>query len=283
MGALLKSAFPEKVTLAIDMRDPWTYHKSLGGIRPLKLWIEGKVLRRADDLSTVSYGLRDEFEENHGVSMQVFYNIASHYATDADTGIVDWSSLNAEVAPGRLKVIYTGSTPETYYDLVSLAKGIAGLRERNPSAADRIQLIFVGACGELQRELGRHRVGKGDVVFIPHVSQRMARSIQQQADVLLFLTYLGRGAVSTKIFEYMALGKPILPVSVVRGSDADQLFSKYCGACLYLHSSNEIEQALEAVAQSGGTSALPRLLDPEALQPLLEAYEGFAEHLVCRR
>jgi glycosyltransferase involved in cell wall biosynthesis len=279
-GAVLKFVYARKVILAIDMRDPWTFHMSLGGIPAVKLWLEGKVLRKADYLSTVSYGLRDEFVETHGVSMEVFYNIASHYASSDEKETVDWSALNAAISGERIKLVYTGSTPQTYYDLASLAQGILGLREHHPKAADRIQFIFVGACGELQKELNGRNAGTNDVIFVPHVSQRLARSIQQGADILLFLTYLGRGAVSTKIFEYMALGKPIFPVSVIKGSDADQLLSKYCRTCLYLHSSGEIEQALMSLSSDGHVDTLPRLTDPSALQPLLEGYRGYAKHLL---
>jgi glycosyltransferase involved in cell wall biosynthesis len=279
-GAVLKALHGSHVVLVVDMRDPWTFHKSLGGIRPLKVWLEGKVLRRADYLCTVSRGLNEEFAQYHGVSMEVLYNIASHYGGDFEAERFTWTDLDAAIAPDRVKLVFTGSTPETYYDLAALAGGIMELRAANPAAADRLQIIFVGACQEMKRELLRRGHRGNDVVFVPHVSQRMARSIQQHSDVLLFLTYLGRGAVSTKIFEYLALGKPILPVSVLKGSDADYLFSEFCGKCQYLHTASEIAQGLLQAASADAASSLPRLLDPASLRPLLDAYKAFGQRIM---
>lgn len=282
VGALLKCIYPTRVVLAIDMRDPWTLHKSLGGIRPLKRWIENKVLHQADALSTVSYGLRDQFVRTHQVSLEVFFNVASHYFDRTAPDPVDWQALNPAIAPGRIKLVYTGSTPVGYYDLTSLVRAVRDLRQTAPAAADRLQLVFVGACAEMKQECDAHGIDPGDVVFIPHVAHQTARAIQQNADVLLFLTYLGEGAVSTKIFEYLALGRPIFPISAPHDKDADRLLRTYCGRSLNLHAAGEIRDALFGLAGVGGVESLPRTIEPDALRRLLDDYSDYAARLLSK-
>lgn len=278
-GACLKALYPKQVVLAIDMRDPWTLHRSLGGIKPLKRRIETTVLRRADYLSTVSRGLNEQFHATHGVSMAVLYNVATHYAERGIAPEVNWSALNPAIAADKIKVVYTGSTPEGYYDLRSLVEGVKQFHQRAPALAARFQLVFVGACEEMQRESLAQGITNEQIAFIPHVSHQLARSIQQSADILLFLTYLGPGAVSTKIFEYMALQKPIFPVSVPKAADADFLLKHYCGVSCNFHTGDEISAALIRVAELGGKE-LPRLTDPQALHQLVEQYRAYATTLL---
>ena len=280
-GAILKTLYPQRVTLVIDMRDPWTLHLSLGGVKPIKRRIERWVLLRADHLTTVSFGLKQQFEETHGVTMGVLFNVASHYAQIAPGLPVDWRSLNPGIDINRIKLVYTGSTPVGYYDLAALVRAMKKLRSETPQSADRLQLVCVGACAELQREVGRQQAAVGDFIFVPHVAHQIARTIQQGADILLFLTYLGKGAVSTKIFEYMALAKPIFPVSVHRDSDADRLLRKYCGTSHNLHTATEIAAGLRQVAAGGSFPGMPRLSDSGLLQRLLDEYRQFARSLLA--
>ncbi|WP_322881038.1 glycosyltransferase [Pandoraea sputorum] len=282
VGALLKRRFPQKVTLSVDMRDAWALHDSLGGNRGIKRAIEGAVLRRADAVTTVSYGLAEEFESNYGVKVGTLFNVATHYFEPSAPREIDWRALNPDIDPNRIKAVYTGSTPIGFYDLDSLTRGIRQLRERNPAAADRLQVIFVGACAPVQaawEALG----GGNDVIFVPHVNHHTARAIQQNADVLMFLAYFApgnKGVVSTKIFEYMALGKPIYPVSLHQNSDVDRLLETYCGRSLCLHTADEMTAAFQRVVEQGANETLPHMDDPQRVRPLLDGYRDLARTLL---
>ena len=96
------------------------------------------------------------------------------------------------------------------------------------------------------------------------------------------MTYLGEGAVSTKIFEYLALGRPIFPVSAPRDQDADHLFRTYCGRSLNLHTATEIRAALAGLACAGGVAGLPRASDPDRLRSLLDGYRDYAARLLAK-
>lgn len=281
LGAILRLIHGDKLVLAVDMRDAWALHGALGGPRWLKRRIEGFVLRRADRVTTVSRGLRMEFERTYGVQTDVMYNVASHYFNTAEVSPVAWAEISTEIEPKRLKLVYTGSTPVGHFDLPSIVAAVVALRNDRPQLADRVQLVFVGACDEARREATRQGVARGDIVFVGHVRQAVARSIQAAADALLFIGYFADnngGVVSTKLFEYLCLGKPVIPLGVYSNSDVDFLLRRYCGRGVNVHSSEEICEAIARIV-SEGSDWLPKLSDLGAVVELLDGYRQYAAKL----
>ena len=185
-------------------------------------------------MTTVSHGLKNEFEQAYGVTVSPLYNVATHYFdVPPVTEPLDWHSFGPDLSPSSLKFVYTGSTPEGFYALREIIAGVRLFRERSPSLAGRVQLVFVGACEEVAREIHRQGPVGDSVVFIRHVPHQVAQRLQQAADALVFLAYNGsgnKGVVSTKLFEYFGLEKPVLPLTVHDDSDVNRLFKTYCGA-----------------------------------------------------
>ena len=282
VGALLKRMHHHKVIFTVDMRDAWALHNALGGIRPLKKIIEKNVLRSADRVTTVSYGLADEFRLEYGVKAEVMYNVATHYLEAPAPTLVDLSQVCSDINPARRQLVYTGSTPIGHYDLESIVGGMVRLRHRNPNLADSLQLVFVGACDELRREVHRQEVLAGDIVFVEHLQHSVARSVQASAYGLIFLAHFGEnnsGVVSTKLFEYLCLGKPVLPISLHKDSDVDVLLLRYCGRSLNVHNAEEISQSLECIAD-GEIEFLPSLKEVNRVGELVEDYRRYARELL---
>jgi hypothetical protein len=280
VGCVLKRMRRRQVVFAADMRDAWALHTSLGGFRPLKRLIERWTLRAADAVSTVSYGLKEEFEVTHAVKTAVLYNVATHYFDVGPSVPIDWRALHPGIEPERVKLVYTGSTPVGFYDLASLVSAVKRLRSARPDLAGRIQLIFVGACEEVRAELKRQGGAGNDIVVVPHVPHEVAKAAQQNADAVVFLAYFGKGnkgVVSTKFFEYLALGRPILPISLHEGSDVDRLLRTYCGESRSLHTASEIEAELRRVAEN--PERLPKLGDPTKVRHFLDDYRTYAQTL----
>jgi len=283
VGALLKRRHGSKMVFAVDMRDAWALHNALGGIKPLKRWIERRVLRRADHVTTVSRGLADEFGGRYGVKVGVMYNVATHYLDVPRAEHLDLRTVNAAIDPTRKVLVYTGSTPEGHYDIRSIIGGLRLLRQDSPALAERIQLVFVGACDEVRREAEAQDLPVGDVVFVAHLPHSVARSVQASADGLLFLAHFGpnnMGVVSTKLFEYLCLGQPVLPVCLHEGSDVDVLLRRYCGHSLNAHSAAELAAAYAAVARDG-VDMLPRLGEVQRVRELLNDYRAHAQRLLA--
>jgi hypothetical protein len=282
-GAILKRLHPCRLVFSADMRDAWGLHTALGGIPWIKKAIERAVLHTADYVTTVSYGLKNEYEATYGIEVGVMYNVATHYFNmKPSITKLDWASISSDIDLRRLKLVYTGSTPERFYDLISIIGGIKHFRDTRPVLADRIQLIFVGACEEVRRESERQGMTGQDIVFVPHVPQRLSKLIQANADALIFLGYHGdgnKGVVSTKIFEYLLLCKPIIPFSLHEGSDVDRLLRRYCGRSINIHTLHDISDALASIA-SMGIGSLPSLDNTHDIKQLLKDYVDHASTLL---
>lgn len=283
VGALIKRRHPGKVVFVVDMRDAWALHNALGGIKPLKRAIERAVLQRADYVTTVSKGLAEEFRRWHGVEVGVMYNVATHYLDAPPAERIDLRHVHSDIDPQRITLVYTGSTPEHHYDLAAIVGALVKLRGEQPALAARLQLIFVGACDEARREAQARGVGAPEIVFVSHLAHSVARSVQASASALIFLAHHGPnnlGVVSTKLFEYLCLGQPVLPLDLCEGSDVDLLLQRYCGTSINAHGVTEIATLLAQVAEDN-VSVLPKLNNVQRVRELLEDYRRHAENLLA--
>jgi hypothetical protein len=157
------------------------------------------------------------------------------------------------------------------------------LRQTYPELADRLQMVFVGACDEVRREALRQNVVPGDMVFIGHLPHATVRAVQVSADALLFLGHFGEnnaGVVSTKLFEYLCLSQPVLPVSLHIGSDVDQLLRRYCGTSVNDHTADEMTNSLARLARDGN-GWLPRLYDVQRVRELVDDYRTYAQRILA--
>jgi hypothetical protein len=283
IGALLRSIRSDRFHFAVDMRDAWAHHRALGGLRPLRTWIERSALSRADACVTVSNQLADEFRA-YGRPVQVAYNVATHVTqSDKDSTGFDWTSLDLSLHPASAKLVYTGSMPEGHFDLETIIGGIRNAVAAGSLHRERNQVVFVGACDSLRRLVQGSEL-EGAVVFVPHQTSRVARVIQANADALLFLGYNDEGnggVVSTKLFEYLSLGRPILPIMVRAGSDVDTLLGRYGGRRIQAIGPLAVGELLGSWAS--GSARLPQCRDPRMMDELLEPYRHFCDGLAGDR
>jgi hypothetical protein len=281
IGALLRSIRPDRFLFAVDMRDAWAHHRALGGLRPLRTLIERSALSRADACVTVSNQLADEFRA-YGRPVQVAYNVATHVApSDRDSSGFDWTSLHPSLHPASAKLVYTGSMPEGHFDLETIVGGIRHAVAAGSLRRERNQVVFVGACDSLRRLVDGSEL-EGAVVFVPHQTSRVARMIQANADALLFLGYNDEGnggVVSTKLFEYLSLGRPILPIMVRAGSDVDTLLGRYGGRRINAIGPLAVGELLGSWASGAGS--LPRCRDSSAMDDLLQPYRDFCDGIAA--
>ena len=281
VGGLLKRLFPRRVVLLVDMRDAWALHPALGGNRRLKRSLEALVFRASDRRLTVSHQLALEFQEAHGRPVEALYNVATHYEGGGEGPTADLLGLDPRLRPGTLKLVYTGSTPEHFYDAEALAGAAGRYRARHPGAATGLQFVCVGAGRDIQKAVDQVPGLDEVFIFLPLVPHDRAKAIQRASDALLFLGFKGegnKGIISTKFFEYLALGKPILPVTIHPGSDLDGLLTRFAQGTPHLVREEDLAEALERLHQEG-TGFLPRCGAPGRLMALYEDYLAFVAAL----
>lgn len=285
VGAILKSWWGKKVVMALDMRDLWSLHSAFLGPKAHKRWIEHWVISKADDFTTVSVGLAERFKAVFNAEPQVVYNVATHARdTVPPLGAYDWTKWSPNLRHGSLKVLYTGSVPQGFYDLDAFVVAVEALAQKVPGLADRLQLVFVGAAGEMATKVANSRIGKDVFIFLPQTTHDKVAELQTAADVLLFLGYKAadnQGQVSIKLFEYFRRRKPILPAFINPGSDVDYLIKLYCGASPHFTSAQSLVEALATLLASG-PGELPKASNSEADLTLLAEYEAAASRIVAK-
>lgn len=232
------------ILLINDLRDAWAQHPALGGNKRLKKKIESIVLSSADFNVTVSCWLKNEYESTYGVdNFYLAYNVSDYYS-NVDCKLDLDKTLNIKVPNGYKVIAYTGSIPHGHFDLLSF---VSAVRNRVNHSPFSYIFLFVGNCVELKKLVEGDTVLNSYFVFINHLPNKDIFALQNTVDILLFLGFNAEGnagVVSTKIFEYIYLKKPILPVNVKFKSDVSSILRKYCGKTINIEKEIEIYDLL---------------------------------------
>lgn len=216
VGVLLKrrSGLP----LLLDFRDPWSRSPFLSFPSPLHMAVHSlleRVALRAADLCTVTHkGIKGVLNLPSRRPPEV---VVLPHGFDPDD-----FRRTVPGGAGKFAVVYTGA----FYGRLTpkyLLEAVRGLLDEYPELREEIELVFVGAFREEDRELVR-RWGLEDVVeatgYLPH-----RQSVERLCEAHLAWLMLGRGPfvhvwVPGKLFEYIGAGKPIL-ACVPEGAAAD--------------------------------------------------------------
>lgn len=212
VGVLLKRLTGRP--LVLDYRDFWTQAMTvrLGGIRRrLETSLERSALRNADHVVTSSQGVLDTLREKFGADFS-----ASVLPLGFDP---DDAMAAGEGTSGSLVIVYAGSflgtrTPEVFLRGVRLAI------DRDAALAERMRVDFYGVFGGPAHEALVDELGLRSVVRIHGFVERAAAlEVIRRADWLLLVietlpNWNGvgsfTGAYTSKLFEYLAAGRPIL-------------------------------------------------------------------------
>ena len=201
-----------------DWRDPWT---NIDFYQQLKLtgWADRKhrrleraVLKEADHTIAVGWTMAAELEALGANHVDVITNgydpadVSSPPATVDDAfSLVHVGSLSA-----------TRNAPELW-------KALAQLCRQDPAFATKLKLRFVGAVDHtvLASIAGAGLADK--VEWTGPVSHAEAMRHMQQARVLLLLlndTANAKGILTSKLFEYLSVGRPLLSIGPKDGDVA---------------------------------------------------------------
>ncbi|RKD23824.1 glycosyl transferase family 1 [Ammoniphilus oxalaticus] len=208
----------------VDFRDPWTQNMHRPGVawrEKVEEKMERNVLREADILLTVTRSFANDFQRKFG-------NVIK-----------------------RTEVIHNGFDPEDYQQLATIASDrqrcsfiYTGIfyQERNPRLflqaihellaegklkRDLIELKFAGVFdypGYTENMDCAQALGLEDIVkVLGHLPHQEALIELKSSDVLLLIADTAPGSgryIPGKLFEYMAIGKPILALSLPGESTA---------------------------------------------------------------
>lgn len=218
IGAGMKKYFPEIPWLA-DFRDPWTeidfYHRLK--LTPLADKIhrgmERKILQSADVVTTVSPYLKQTTEKIAGRKVEVIHNGFDpedfDFKVDPDYShftLSHFGAFNRDRNPS------------------ALWKALGMLKNENPEFGMKLRIQLIGQTDDtILRDLERE--GLGDhLVLIGHMKHREGLKLLAESQLLLLPLNDApnvRGILPGKMYEYMALRRPILAIGPPDGDFAD--------------------------------------------------------------
>jgi glycosyltransferase involved in cell wall biosynthesis len=187
------------------------------------------------------------------------------------------SSKVPPAPPGTVRLVYTG----TLWNLTSIdpvVRALEQLATSRPEIARRIELVCVGRkTPEQQAHLDRLQAGPVTLVCRDYCPHAEAVEWMRSADALLLLLTDGPGAdrvAPAKLFEYLAVGRPIL--SVLPEGETAGLVSEFWPEGWFTPA------RVDAIADWLARAVEARTTGGEMLSPLTEIERAGAERFSRR-
>lgn len=206
-----------------DLHDPWTdisYYDDLPHTRwarRLDAALERSVLRQADAVTTVSPSWADLFASK----AENEYVVIENGFDAADCGRVEAVPPDDAFVLAHVGKLYASRNP------TALWRALATLRQSD--AIPQLRLRFVGTVDpEVQRSLQEHNLMPivETVDFVPH--EEALREMARSTLLLLVIESFAQadGMITSKLYEYLASGRPVLGVGPASG-DANALLRRH--------------------------------------------------------
>ncbi|MFS8641041.1 MAG: glycosyltransferase family 4 protein, partial [Symbiobacteriaceae bacterium] len=201
-----------------DFRDPWTQNLHRSGIawrEALEERMERAVMREADVVLTVTRSFAEGFRQKYDGLIRRLEVI--HNGFDA----ADFRDIEPERVPGKCTFVYTGIFYKERHPR-HLLRAVRELIDSGEIDRERVRLRFAGVFdypGYSENADAVRDLGLEDVVeVLGHVPHRRALALLKGADVLLLINDVhpdfGTTFIPGKLFEYMAVQRPILAMSL---------------------------------------------------------------------
>lgn len=251
----LKCGFPQ-VPWLMDLRDIWSEHPTIHNLLLYKLqrWCEGACLDAADHVTTATAGQRWLLREAFDLPRERISTITNGF---------DPHDVPSELAPppvGPLRLAHLGSLIGARAE--AMQGFFAALRQLLAAGltADDLQVRLVGIHGASIYKWAEPLVAAGIVQLLPFMSYVDAFAEMTAAHVLLLVTSddrEGRLSHPNKLFEYFALGKPMLAVTPP-GDVARLVAEAGVGVTVPPREPEQIAAALQTLVEQHRAGALPQ-------------------------
>ena len=213
-----------------DYRDLWLENHVWIGKWPftvLEQYLEKKYVgNHADLISTVSQPLADVLEKKFSVPAHVIEN--GYDEDDYDKKFCPYFKSI------KKRIIYTGTIHKEKTNPSPLFEAIALMAEKmrnnhSINIMSDFEVLFFGSQSDWLDSLIKKYKVENWVKYMGRVNRASALSIQNQADILLFLEWENGsfdGILTGKLFEYLAMKKPILGIGVTSKTSAGALMEE---------------------------------------------------------
>ncbi len=251
IGLMLKRRLSAKINLIVDYRDSWNttrvFQKSTFIFKMLSESLEKKILQAADHFVYCSPPILGKINSK-------FFDI-THKSLLVMNGFDPTIGLNTQkILPKNecLTIGHFGSIVEHATNFRNPALFFEALLNLNR----KIKIVFYGAVHI--SESWQDRL-KGIIEIRGNVSHRQALDSMQRMDVLMLLHSEREGAdevLTSKLFEYMYIQRPILVVGP-EDMEAARIVTNYgLGYCINLYDQEDIVNKMNAIYEQWQTASL---------------------------
>jgi glycosyltransferase involved in cell wall biosynthesis len=227
-----------------DFRDPWTgdfrYDPPTRWVRKVHTYCERKILEGADRVICITESARHSYIADFGIDPKRLVTIYNGF--DASDFSIDHNRHDA--SSSRIVITHSGSFYGTYFP-DTFIRALAEVLSNNADLRKRVTVRFVGVMEKGMEERIR-RVLPDHSMFSGYVSHSEAVKAVMESDINLLALPVEEKvsyAVSGKLFEYLAAGRPILAI-VPRGEAARIIESAQAGMVLSHSGVHELSDAL---------------------------------------
>lgn len=245
-----------------DFRDGWTFEppdptllRSVARMR-IERALEEAVVRNADQIVTVNQVLADDLRRRHPF---VNVTVISNGYDAAEVG-----TLRPHTKGERLRVVHTGALAHSrsHTNVAGLLAALDNLRQNRSSVLADLEVCFIGNLGAAEQEALTCNGRRRPITIQGPVPHHEALQRQAEADVLLLVTAPNAASVTTsKLFEYLASGRPIL--ALTGRSAAAALIEEFnAGIVVAPDDVDGICRALEWFYERWCSNNLPTRVDP---------------------
>ena len=209
-----------------DYRDLWIEGHIYPGMWPftvLEKYLEKKYVGNyADIITTVSQPLANTLQNKFHVPVYVIEN-----GYDEDDYCKEFPPYFKNK---KKRIVYTGTIYSGKQDPSPLFAAIASMVQSDKSIrqkmSDEFEVLFFGSESDWLNSLIKKYKVQAWVKYMGKVNRIDALRIQKQADILLFIEWengIVDGILTGKLFEYLAMKKPILGIGVSAKTSAGAL------------------------------------------------------------
>ncbi|MBI3316626.1 MAG: glycosyltransferase [Candidatus Omnitrophica bacterium] len=281
MGPSLKRKF--KLPFILDYQDPWV--SKFGARQPiftkaglshiLAKWLEPKVLRWADHITSVSEGTNQEIRMRYPKLNKDIFSVLPIGGDPEDYEYLESHPFPLKIATlsdKELNFCYVGTLlPRAHRTLRALLKAIKIIREKNPTLYQKMKFHFIGTSNlpdgfkdfkvlPMAREEGVEERIREIPERVPYLE---ALKILSSSNVILMLGSDEKHYTASKLFPGLLSGRPILALYHEASSVCEIV--KQTGGVHLIKFSDEVP----AQDQVGNISKDLELLalHPEVVQP----------------
>jgi hypothetical protein len=256
IGSILKKK--KKIFWVADYRDLMTGDTNFAPKWPLSSMLqmlERHFLSRADLITTVSDPLRDQlmdFLKKPVVTIEHGFDPA------------EVQSHNTSFFPrdNKMRLVHTGYIFPWKRDPSPLFSAINRLKSENSIVSDMLEVLFYGPKSEHLDKLIQQYEITDCICQGGQLGRQASFQVQREADALLFFEWnipTVKGLLSSKIFEYIFSGKPILSIGASVSNSADEILRKSGTGIILNRSVEKIETALKQLLKDKSIAYKPDL------------------------